>query len=622
MSRAADGYTGRILRVDLTRESMSVEETAEATRRKWVGGSGLGARVLYDEVSPAVGWSDPENRLVFATGPLAGTSVMGSGTFCAVTKGPLTNGATTTQANGFLGAYMKFAGFDGVIIHGAASRWFYLYLHEGKAELREAGHLVGRDTWQTQDDILAELAKHERDLSVFSIGPAGEKQVKYAAIVGDRGHVAGHNGVGAVMGSKRLKAVVAERGSTRVAVYDPHALRQKAEQIAKLVETDPASSTLFRWGTSTSYGTAVHAGWLPVRNLTTNLFPEYEPFLGEHYRPRYQIKRAPCFACRTRHIHLVKVLSGPYAGFEGEEPEYEQFAAWGSLVGQTDADAALVISNEVDRLGFETNEAGWCVAWAIECYERGLLTKTDTDGLELTWGNVPAIRTLLGRIARREGAFAHLLGEGVRIAAHEVGRGTEQFAVYTGKGTSPRTHDHRGRWIELADTLVSNTGTMEVGQPTFAAELGALATSDPYSPEDVAMQMGKINGRMLFEDCLGTCRFTTRTLLANVAAAVNAATGWDMDNDEAMAVGRRIANLLRVFNLRHGVPQAEYGSPRYWSTPTDGPATGKSFAAGWPVLQRRFYELMGWDLSTGRPYPETLRALGLESVVPDAWPEN
>ena len=620
MTRAADGYTGRVLRVDLTREALSVEETDDQTRRKWVGGAGFGANVLYAEVPPGVGWSHPENRLVFATGPLAGTPVMGSGTFCLVTKGPLTNGATSTQANGFLGAYLKFAGFDGVIVQGTASRWLYLYLHDGKAELREAEHMVGRDTWQTQDDITNELGKHERALSVFGIGPAGESQVKYAAIVGDRGHVAGHNGVGAVMGAKRLKAIVAERGGQRVAVHDPPALRQVAERIANLIETDPASSTIFRWGTSTSYATGLHAGWLPVKNLTTCLFPEYERFLGEHYRPRYELKRAPCYACRTRHIHMVKILEGPYAGFEGEEPEYEQFAAWGSLVGQTDVDSAVVISNEVDRLGLETNEAGWCVAWAIECFERGLLTTGDTDGLELTWGNVQAIRALLKRISHREGAFAQLLGEGVKAAAEQIGRGTEQIAVYTGKGTSPRTHDHRGRWLELADTLVSNTGTMEVGQPTFVAELGAPAKYDGNSPEDVAVLMGRTNGRMLFEDCLGTCRFTTRTLLANVVEAVNCTTDWDMDNDEAMRVGRRIANLFRVYNLRHGVLLAEYASPRYWSNPTDGPAAGKTFARHWPEMRRRFYELMGWDLASGRPYPATLHSLGLDDIVPDIWP--
>ncbi|MHB1131290.1 MAG: aldehyde ferredoxin oxidoreductase family protein [Chloroflexota bacterium] len=620
MAELADGYTGKVLRVDLSAETVRDEYTDRTWRRRWVGGSGFGAALLYSEVAPGTAWDDPENRLTIASGPLAGTAVMGSGTFSAVAKGPLTKGATTTQANGFLGAYLKFSGYDAVVLEGVAKRWLYLHLHDGQAELRDASRLVGRDTWEVQDDLLAELGKKERELSVFSIGPAGENLVRYAAIVGDRGHVAGHNGIGAVMGSKRLKAIVAERGRSRLAVHDPAGLRQAADLIIEQIQTHPSSAGTYRWGTSTSYATGHTQGWLPVRNYSTNIFPEYRDFVGENYRPRFELKRAPCFACRTRHLHLVKILNGPYAGFEGEEPEYEQFAAWGSLVGQTDVPAAIVISNEVDRLGMETNEAGWAVAWALECYERGLLKPADTDGLELTWGNVEAIRTLLQRIAHRQGDFAQLLGEGVRAAAIALGQGSESLAIYTNKGTTPRTHDHRARWIELADTLISSTGTMEVGQPTFIEELGAPARWDGYAAKDVSLVMAKTNGRMLFEDCLGTCRFTTKTLLANVVNAINAATGWNMDNDEAMQAGRRIANLLRAFNVRHGIDaRGEQASDRYWSAPLDGPAAGKSFAESWPELQSRFYEQMGWDLQSGRPLPATLRAVGLSEVVDDLW---
>lgn len=622
MSLGGNGYAGRVLRVDLSAGTIEFEHTDEQTRRKWVGGSGFGAKVLYEEVPPDVQWADSANRLILATGPLAGTSVMGSGTFGVVTKGPMTNGATTTQANGFLGAYMKFAGFDAVVVQGAAERWQYLYLHDGTAELRDAAHLVGKDTWEMQEAITAELGKKERDLSVFGVGPAGENLVRYAAIAGDKGHIAGHNGAGAVMGAKKLKAVVAERSGQRLPVFDQQALRKAADVIIESIQTDPASNTIYNWGTSQSYASGYAAGWLPVKNYTTNVFPEYTRFLGENYRQRYELKRAPCFACRTKHLHIVTITEGPYAGFVGEEPEYELLASWGSLVGQTDIDATIVISNEVDRLGIETNELGWVVAWAMECYEKGLITREDTEGLELTWGNVAAIRALIHRIAYRQGRFANLLAEGVKRASAELGRGTEALAIYTGKGNTPRTHDHRGRWIELVDTVVSNTGTMEIGQPTFPGELGAPAKADPFSPEDTAQIAGKTNGRMLFEDCLGTCRFTTRTPMANLMAAVNAATGWDMTVDEAVAVGRRIANILRVFNLRHGIPASlELPSERYASTPIDGPAAGKSIRPHLPGIIDAFYRQMGWDRESGRPYPETLRSLGLGHIVADIWPE-
>lgn len=615
------GYAGKLLRVDLTNEVLHTEELDAATLRQWVGGSGLGAKLLYDEVPPEVGWSDPANRLIFASGPLAGTVVTGSGTFSAVTKGAMTNGATTTQANGFLGAYMKFAGFDGVVVHGRAPRWAYLYLHDGRAELRDAAHLVGKDTWEIHDLIAAELGKPEKAISVFGVGPAGENLVRYAGIVGDHGHVAGHNGSGAVMGSKLLKAIVAERGGSRVQVRDPQGLRQAADAIIESVMSSPVSANTYHWGTSMVYSTAALGGWLPIKNYTTSVFPEHDRFMGENYRPRFEIKRSPCFACRTKHLHLVKITDGPYAGFVGEEPEYEQFAAWGALIGQTDVAAAVVIANEVDRLGFENNEIGWVVAWAIECYEKGLLTREDTDGLELTWGNVESVRTLLRKIAHREGAFANLLADGVKQAAERVGRGTDQLAVYTGKGNSPRGHDHRGRWMEMVETVVSSTGTLEVAPPVYPDELGAPAKPDPFSPDDVGELLGKTNGRMFFEDSLGTCRFTTRTKLQQVVDAVNAATGWDMTLDEAMKVGRRTSTLLRAFNLRHGISaEVEYPSERYSSTPVDGPVAGKSIRPHWQQIVTTYFDLMGWDTGSGRPLPETLRSLGLGHIAPDLWP--
>ncbi len=615
-----NGYAQRVLRVDLSRGLCTVEERDSAFWRTWVGGSGFGARTLYDEVPASVTWNDPDNRLIFASGPLAATAVMGSGTVSIVSKGPLTNGATTTQANGFFGAYIKLAGFDAIIVEGAAKSWQYLHLHDGKAELRDATSLLGLDTWETQDTLTEQLGLKERQLSVFGIGPAGENLVHYAAICGDHGHVAGHNGVGAVMGSKKLKAVAAQRGGARFGVYDRDGLKDAANRIIEHVSTDPWASPIFHWGTSLSYAAGALAGWLPVKNLTTNIFPEYERFGGESYRQRYEMKRMPCYSCRSHHLHMMRIPDGPFAGFEGEEPEYEQFASWGSLVGNTDVDAAFVLSNQVDRWGMETNELSWTIAWAIECFEKGIINEQDTDGLKLAWGDMEAITTLAERIAHREGAFADMLAKGVKRAAETLGRGSKALAVYTGRNTSPRTHDHRGRWIELLDTVVSNTGTMEIGQPTYTGELGAPANPDPFSVEDTALVAGKTNGRMLFEDCLGTCRFTTRVPLPMLMDALNAATGWDYDPDEAMATGRRVAHILRAFNILHGhSPQQEFPSARYGSVPHDGPAKGRDFSSEMPVMRQTMYELMGWDLETGKPTAEVLKQHGLADVSKDMW---
>ena len=330
------GYAGRFLRVDLSSGTLSEERWEEASLRKWIGGSGVGIKILYDEVGPETEWNDPENRLIVATGPLAGTTVMGTGTVSVVTRGALTGGATTSQANGFMGAYMKFSGFDAVILQGQAPTWVYLYLHDGIAELRDAEHLLGLDTYELQDRITEELGKKERQLSVFGVGPAGEKLVRFAAIAGDKGHVAGHNGTGAVMGSKRVKAIVAERGKTRFPVAEPKLLAEKARAIVEEMYSNPITKGTLEWGTSNSFVSGAKAGWLPVKNYTTNLFPEAERFSRPAWEGKWEPKPAPCWACRTKHLHKVTITDGNYAGFEGEEPEYEQWAAWGSLIGNTD----------------------------------------------------------------------------------------------------------------------------------------------------------------------------------------------------------------------------------------------------------------------------------------------
>ena len=613
------GYAGKCLRVDLTNRRLTDEVFDADVLRKWVGGSGLGARILYDEVAPGTSWDDPANRLIVASGPLGGTRVMGSGTFSAITKGPLTNGAVTTQANGFLGAFIKFCGYDGLIFQGAADRLVYLYVHDGGAELRDASHLAGKDTWETQEILSAELGRGPAQLSVFSIGPAGEHLAKIASIAGDRGHVAGHNGAGAVMGSKRLKAIAVARGSGRFATAQPQRLTELADQLIERIKTDPASRNTYQWGTSQGFAGAHAGGWLPVRNYTTNVFPQWGDFMGEVVRNTFEIKGHPCWACQMHHCHIMKVTRGPATGYVGEEPEYEQWAAWGPVVGNTDPGLAVQLANEVDRLGFETNETGWLIGWVMECYEKGYLTREQLDGLDMRWGNAEATLALLRKIAHREG-IGDLLAEGVMRASQKIGGEAVSCAVYTRKGNSPRGHDHRARWTELLDTSTSSTGTIETGPTFFPEEFGLPAQSDPFNWEDVAATVAKSKGRMIFEDCLGTCRFCTRTEVSFLAELLNAATGWDFSKDDAIAVGRRTANLLRVFNIRNGITaEVDAPSARYGSVPVDGPARGRDVGAVFGKMRARYYELLGWDSATGKPLPETLRALGLADEAAAIW---
>lgn len=606
-------YMGKMLRVNLSKGTLSDEELAEPILEKWVGGTGLGAKILFEEVTPQVSWNHPDNRVILASGPLGGTRVSGSGTFSVCTKGAMSGGATSSQANGYLGAYLKFCGYDGLIIQGGSPDWVYLYIDDEGASLRHAAHLVGTDTWTLEERLRQELPA--KQVSIFGIGPAGENRVRFAALVGDCGHVAAHNGIGAVLGAKKLKAIVVVRGGKTVQVHDGGHLAELAKTMAEAAKKVGFGVTLVQWGTSDGYSRLHAIGGLPVKNLTTNIFPENEKFRGRYLRTHFEVKPTTCWACGWAHCRHIKINEGPYAGFEGEEPEYEGMAAMGSVIGQPDPAAAVVLANLIDRLGLDINESGWVIGWVMECYEKGYLTKNDLDGLEMTWGNVDGTRQLLEKIAHRQGA-GDWLAEGVKRAAEKIGGPGLSCAVYSQKGNTPRGHDHRAIWTELFDTCFSNTGTIEcTGGSLRAQQHGLEPISYPFDWEKVIIQNAKTNGRRIFEDCLGICRFPAEDISMQISC-VNAATGWNLTLDEAMTIGKRVVNLLRIFNHRCGITKdLDAPSERYGSLPVDGPAKGISSREIWDKAARRYYELMGWDPENGYPMPETLKALGLADLI-------
>jgi len=614
MSVELYGTTGKILRVDLSSERIWEEALDEAVLRKFVGGTAMGVKYLYDEVDPQVEWSAPENRIYIGSGPLGGTRVAGAGSFSVITKGAMTNGVTSSQANGFFGAYLKFSGFDGILIQGAAPDWKYLYVHDGVAELRDALPLMGQDTWETEDAIKKELGFDERGMSVFGIGPAGENLVRFAGIFGDRGHAAPHNGSGAVMGSKKLKAIAVSRSGGKVKVADSTGLRTATKQLLEVFKNE-LGGEIYNWGTSRIVAGAAKGGILPVKNYTTNLFPEAERFST---RERFEATKFPCWACPSSHHMHTRVTEGPYTGFFGKEPEYEQNAAWGPQIGQTDPGAAVVLSNESDRLGFDCNEGGWLVGWVMECYEKGLLTSKDLDGLEMTWGNVEATRALFKNIAYRRG-LGDVLAEGVKRAAEKIGGEARNLAIHTVKGNTPRGHDHRGKWWEMLDTCVSESATLQ--NQLLGLDLtpyGLETKFDPFSWEEVSTVMGKTTGTLTFVDSLIVCWFACSGNIPLLCQALNAATGWDFSFDEGLKVGRRAVNLMRIYNLKCGItPKLDNQSPKYGSTPVDGPHADKSILPHWKDMLGNYYNLMGWNRDTGLPLPETLRELGLEYAIKD-----
>lgn len=615
-------YGGKYLRVDLTVEEAVSEQIKAPILRDYLGGSCLGAKMLYEEVPPGVSWSDPENRLIVASGLLGGTRVNGSGTISVITKGPLTGGATTSQANGFMGAFLRLNGYDGIIIRGRARSLMYLYIHDGEVEFRDAQHLAGVDTWDMIDRIAEELDLRPSQISVHGIGPAGENLARFAAIVGDRGHVAGHNGTGAVMGSKRLKAIVVRRAKGQVPVDQPELLSKIAREIFDARDLEGT----YRWGTLRNVKqNAGGYGLLPVKNYTTSVWDISQgqletwdgPYIQEHYAPR----RHGCWACRFQHCTIMTIPDGAHKGFVGQEPEYEQFAAWGPVIDNKDVSAAFFLASQCDRLGFENNEMGWLMGFVMECYEKGILSREQLDGLDMRWGNTESAYELMRKIAFREGV-GDMLAQGVKWVAEHLGGEAQNVAIFTTRGNSPRGHDHRVRWTEMLDTATSDTGTMAVGpmfvMPTDSLRaLGVERFPGLFSPEETVSFNAKTSGAMFFEDSLGVCRFNTGTDVIRLAKALNAATGWDVTVEEALRIGRRAMNLLRAFNIQHGVgPELDQPSPRYGSTPVNGPSEGKTIQPHWDQMVSEYYRRLGWT-EKGIPTRETLESLGLGHVADD-----
>ena len=439
--------------------------------------------------------------------------------------------------------------------------------------------------------------------------------VRFAALVGEEGHVAAHNGVGAVLGSKKLKAIVVAKGSQKVQVHDSLRVKEMAKTLAAEAREAGFGPVVVEQGTSGVTPILYGIGALPVKNYTTNIFSEYEKFSGTHIRETFKASPRTCWACTWAHCRMLKIEEGPYAGFEGEEPEYEGMALMGPQIGQKDPAAAIVLANLVDRMGMDVNETGWMVGWVMECYEKGYLNSNQLDGLEMKWGDVEATRNLIENIAFRRG-IGDMLADGVKRSAEKMGGEAMSCAVYTMKGNTPRGHDHRAIWTELFDTCLSNTGTLETTGGSLRSQQHNLEPiSDSFDWEQVVNQNAKTNGRRVLEDCLGICRFPNEDINLLVEC-FNAVTGWEFTLGDAMTVGRRVVNLTRVYNHRCGITSdMEAPSKRYGSVPVDGPAQGVASSEIWDVMKRRYYELMGWSTDTGYPLPSTLMELGLADMV-------
>jgi aldehyde:ferredoxin oxidoreductase len=614
------GYQQKILRVDLSKMVVSEESIRPEILYQFIGGTGLGIRLLYDEIKPGIDPYSPDNRIIFTTGPLTGSLVPGSGTYTVVSINTLTGLATSAQANGFWGARLKYAGYDALIVQGRSDQLVYLHVADGKAEIEDAAQLKGKDTFETDRILRAKYGESGIDhrISVAAIGPAGENLVRFASIFSDRGHTAASGGIGAVMGAKNLKAVVVH-GSRKIPMDPPEiaSFIRSAKQWRKEAEQTALGKMVNEKGTLGLF-TPYHAkGWVPVQNLTTNVFQGAENFDADHIRENLY-KKIPrsCHGCTFAHCHTVQVTQGAYKGLIGEEPEYEIMAGFGPNWGVSDPGAVTMLNKLNDSLGMDAKETSFLISMMMEGYDKGLIAREDMDGLDLKWGNVEAVTDVLKKISRRDG-IGDTLAEGVMRTAETLGGAFPNMAVFVKKGNAPHIHDLRTRWGTLFTQTISNTGSHEGIDMTvrFSTELGFdRPTSEP--DEYLAKVQARTGPKRQFEECLGFCYFQACSL-KTMAETLNAVTGGGYDVEECLKVGRRGINLLRMFNRRRGMTKDhDCFSPRLGQAPVDGPGKGKSLMPTYEKVRDAYYQEMEWD-ENGMPTREILEKLDLTFTLSD-----
>ncbi len=615
------GYIGKLLRVDLSSKKIREEKLDEEAVRKFSGQLGLGVKIMYDEVPPTVKATDPENRLIFLTGPFTGTRVQAPSNFQVISMNSITGcHFAVGNSHGFWGARLKFAGYDGIIIQGVADKPVYLWVHDGECEIRDAGKLWGKtDSFETEDAIKEELGQEKA--SVVAIGPGGERLCAGAMVENDYGHVAAKGNTGVVMGSKYLKAI-AVYGTGKIPVAKPQEFSRFARKWREESFITPSGVNINSWGTAGLIPTIHKAGQLPTKNFTTGVFPEFQKITGQFMRETYEIKRNPCYGCSFAHCHIMTVTEGPYKGFVGEEPEYESMSNLGSLLGISDAGAIAWLTDYVDRLGLDGNWAGSIASWAMEAYDRGMLTKDALGGLEMRWGDEKAAAELLRKVAYREG-IGDILALGLKKGPEKIGgKEAAAFAVHF-KGEANHAHDSRASWGQLLGLAVSGAGPRwEAGSldTRVDPDLGYKEALGRYTTEGKADAARKTQLKKLFQDTLGVCSFGFGSMDTTIKA-YTALTGWPLDINETFLIGERIANMQRSFNVRHGFkPEMDLDlSPRLLEAPPDGGAKGKTIAPYLESMVKEYNRLMDWDYETGWPSKKKLHELDLDNVAKNFW---
>ncbi len=611
------GFMGKILRANLSTGKISEEPLSEVTARRFLGGSGLATKYLYDEMEPGTDPLGSENKLILMTGPLTGTMSPSSGRFSAVSKSPLTGFWGSANSGGRWGVDLKRSGFDGIILEGRSEEPVYLMIDDGKAELRDGKPLWGKSVQETNEKLREELAKK---FNVACIGIAGENLVRYAAIMNDVHRALGRCGLGAVMGSKNLKAV-AVTGSQKITIANKKEFDDAAQKAGDFVNESLLKMTLEVYGTDMVLDLVNVKGGLPTRNWQFGSCSYADDINGPAINEKILTGRKACFACPIACGRLSEV-TGKYA-CKGEGPEYETVGSLGPMCDISDLEAITYANNLCNEYGLDTISTGSTIAFAMECFEKGILTPEETEGLEITFGEADVVVELIHKIARREG-IGNLLAEGTRRMAEKLGRGSEAFAMNV-KGLELPAYDCRATKITGLGFATANRGgdhiTAYVQGPTFIdipfLIVPESTIEDPMveNPKEAKVVKDLEDALTVF-DAIGACKFMGMALMAeDVIPLIEHATGWDFDEDEFRQAGERIFNLSRAFNVREGCSRADDTLPqRLLEEPlADGPAKG--LVVDLDPLLDAYYEFRGWDKQTGKPTAAKLDELGLGDIV-------
>lgn len=622
------------MRVNLSSKKATKDVFTEADAKKYLGGRGLAIKILFDELRPGIDALGPENKLVYAAGPFAGTGFPLNSRWIVAAKSPLTGIWGEAACGGTFAVQLRKAGYDALVVEGASTSPVYIDIMDDDVQVKNASHLWGKMTLDTEIAIAHDLGiktRKEDDPAIVCIGPAGEKLVKMANVMHTAHRAAGRTGLGAVMGSKKLKAV-AVRGTKNIPVADPENLKRLTKATVTECTTNKSLVLFSKYGQAGLVDVLNESGILPTKNFQNGTFQHYEKISGRTMAETILKKKNACSQCPIACKRMVEVDRGSYApidaGYGG--PEYENVASLGSLLLIGDLEAVSKENQMCNAYGIDTISVGVIIAWLMECYERGIISKEDIDGIEATWGNAEAAMKLIEKTSTREG-IGNLLAEGIKKAAKKIGRGSEKYAMEV-KGLEVPMHEPRGKkGVGLAYAISARGAChMQAFHDTdteaenVAPEIGISKGLNRHdTSKDKVDMVKKSQDWVAVTNSLLLCTapawvgfdYTKPTFLVET---LNAITGMNFTVNELMTIGERMNNLCRCFNVREGTTRKDdYLPPRFTEEPLpDGPSKGQRITN--EELQKmldNYYELRGWNKNTGIPNREKLIELGLEHAA-------